>query len=138
MPIWLLKTEPAVYSYADLERDGTTMWDGVTQPHALQNLRKVQRGDTALIYHTGDERAVVGIATVTRGYYVNPEHDDPKLAVCDVQAQKRLPRSVTLAQIKAHPALKDWDLVRLARLSVVPVSEEQWRIVQEMAGEVKS
>jgi len=133
MAMWLLKTEPSVYSYADLERDGTTMWDGVTQPHALQNLRKMQQGDRALIYHTGDERAIIGMATVTRGYYVNPEHDDLRLAVCDVQAQQRLARPVTLAEIKAHPALKEWDLVRLARLSVVPVSDEQWRILQEMA-----
>jgi len=133
--MWLLKTEPSVYSYADLERDGTTMWDGVTQPHALQNLRKMQEGDTALIYHTGDERAAVGIADVVRGYYVNPEQDDPKLAVCDVRAKQRLSRPVTLREIKAHEQLKDWDLVRLARLSVVSVSEEQWRILQELAKE---
>ena len=132
-PVHLLKTEPAAYSYDDLERDGETMWDGVTQPHALQNLRKIKKGDLALIYHTGDERAIVGVAEVTRGYYVNPEYDDPKLAVCDVRAKARLPRPITLAQIKAHPQLKDWELVRLARLSVVPVSDEQWQIVQDMA-----
>ena len=133
MAIWLLKTEPSAYSYDDLERDGNTMWDGVTQPHALQNIRKMEKGDLAVIYHTGDERAAVGIAEVTRGYYVNPEQDDPKLAVCDVRAKERLPRQVTLSEIKTHPQLKDWDLVRLARLSVVPVSEEQWRILQAMA-----
>ena len=136
MAIWLLKTEPSVYSYADLERDGSTMWDGVTQPHALLNLRKVEAGDLALIYHTGDERAVVGLADVIRGYYVNPEQDNPKLAVCDVQARQRLTRPVTLAEVKAHPVLKDWDLARLARLSVVAVSEEQWRILRELAQEV--
>lgn len=135
MALWLLKTEPTVYSYADLERDGTTMWDGVTQPHALLNLRKIEAGDLALIYHTGNERAAVGIADVVRGYYVNPEQDDPKLAVCDVRAQQRLPRPVTLGEIKAHVELKDWDLVRLARLSVVAVSEEQWRILQVLAKE---
>ncbi|MBV9864782.1 MAG: EVE domain-containing protein [Abitibacteriaceae bacterium] len=133
MAMWLLKTEPTVYSYDDLERDGSTMWDGVSQPHALQNLRKMEKGDIALIYHTGDERALVGIAEVVRGYYVNPEHDDPKLAVCDVKAKKRMARPVTLAEIKAHPELKDWDLVRLARLSVVPVSGAQWGLLQEMA-----
>jgi predicted RNA-binding protein with PUA-like domain len=137
MAIWLLKTEPSVYSYNDLERDGETMWDGVTQPHALLNIRKMEKGDLAVIYHTGDERAAVGIAEVTRGYYVNPEHDDPKLAVCDVRARERLLRPVTLSEIKAHPQLKDWDLVRLARLSVVPVSEEQWRILQAMAKDEK-
>ena len=133
MAIWLLKTEPSVYSYDDLERDGSTMWDGVTQPHALLNIRKIAQGDTALIYHTGDERAVVGIADVIKGYYVNPEKDDPKLAVCDVQARTRMQRPVTLAEIKAHPELKDWDLVRLARLSVVSVSDTQWKLLQQMA-----
>ncbi|HEX8550218.1 MAG TPA: EVE domain-containing protein [Abditibacteriaceae bacterium] len=133
MAIWLLKTEPTVYSYADLERDGETMWDGVAQPHALQNLRQMHEGDMAIIYHTGDERAAVGIAEVVRGYYVNPEGNDPKLAVCDVRAKERLPRAVTLKEIKAHPQLKDWNLVRLARLSVVDVSDEQWQIVRELA-----
>ncbi|HEX8832780.1 MAG TPA: EVE domain-containing protein [Abditibacteriaceae bacterium] len=133
MAIWLLKTEPTVYSYDDLVRDGETMWDGVAQPHALQNIRKMQAGDLAIIYHTGDERAAVGLADVVRGYYVNPEHDDPKLAVCDVRAKELLPSPVTLAQCKAHPLLKDWDLVRLARLSVVEVSDAQWEILQELS-----
>jgi predicted RNA-binding protein with PUA-like domain len=131
--IWLLKTEPDDYSYDDLVRDKSTMWDGVAQNHALQNIRKIEKGDLALIYHTGNERAIVGLAEVVRGYYINPEADDPKLAVCDVQAKKSLPNPVTLKQIKARPELKDWDLVRLARLSVVAVSDEQWKIVQEMA-----
>lgn len=133
MQIWLLKTEPSVYSYGDLERDGETMWDGVTNNAALKNIRAIETGDLAIIYHTGDERAAIGVAEVSRGYYVNPEMDDPKLAVCDVKAQKRLTNSVTLAQIKAHPALQNWDLVRQSRLSVVPVSTEQWQILQKLA-----
>lgn len=137
MAIWLLKTEPTVYSYADLERDGETMWDGVAQPHALQNLRKIVPGDTAIIYHTGDERAAVGLADVTRGYYVNPEQDDQKLAVCDVRARERMPRPVTLKEIKACAELKDWDLVRLARLSVVEVSDAQWKCLCRLAAEPK-
>ena len=136
MAMWLLKTELDAYSYDDLERDGQTMWDGVTQNQALQNLRKMQSGDVALIYHTGDERAIVGIADVVRGFYVNPETDNPKLAVCDVRAKSRLTKPVTLAQIKAHPQLQNWDLVRLARLSVVPVSDEQWQIVRAMSEEL--
>lgn len=136
MAMWLLKTEPDVYSYDDLERDGQTMWDGVTQNQALQNLRKTQNGDVALIYHTGDERAIVGIADVIRGFYVDPEAENTKLAVCDVRAKIRLVRPVTLAQIKANPLLQDWDLVRLARLSVVPVADEQWQIVRAMSEEV--
>lgn len=135
MAIWLLKTEPSVYSYDDLERDGETMWDGVTNNAALKNIRAMQEGDMAIIYHTGDEKSLVGLADVVRGYYVNPEGDDAKLAVCDVRAKSCLPKPVTLAQIKARSELSDWDLVRQARLSVVPVSDEQWKVVCEMAEE---
>ncbi len=133
MAIWLLKTESSVYSYADLERDETTMWDGVTNNQALQNLRLIEKGDVALIYHTGDEKCIVGIAEVTRGFYINPELEDSKLAVCDVKARRKLSNSVTLAQIKARPDLADWDLVRNSRLSVVAVSEAQWEIVQTLS-----
>jgi len=135
MAIWLLKTEPTVYSYADLERDGETMWDNVTNNTALMHLRTIKAGDLALIYHTGDERAWVGIADVSRGYYVNPEHDDPKLAVIDVKAKERLAKPVTLAQVKAVPELAQWDLVRLGRLSVVPVSPEVWEIINGLRAE---
>jgi predicted RNA-binding protein with PUA-like domain len=137
MAIWLLKTEPSVYSYHDLERDGETMWDGVTNAQALQNIRKMERGDLAIIYHTGDERQAIGLADVTRGCYVNPEEDNPKLAVCDVRAKRRLKSPVTLGSVKAHLQLQSWELVRLARLSVVPVNDEQWQILQQMAQEVK-
>jgi predicted RNA-binding protein with PUA-like domain len=133
MPIWLLKTEPTVYSYADLEKDGQTMWDGVTNALALQNLRKIVAGDTALIYHTGDEKRWVGIAEVVRGYYVNPDFDDQKLAVCDVKASHRLEHPVTLAAVKACEELAQWDLVRNSRLSVVPVSEAQYSLICRLA-----
>lgn len=133
MAIWLLKTEPTVYSYADLERDGSTMWDGVTNNTALMHIRNIKDGDLALIYHTGDERRIMGTAEVTRGYYVNPEHDDSKLAVCDVKVKDKLENPVTLAQIKAVPELAGTDLVRLGRLSVVPISEDHWEILQKMA-----
>ncbi len=132
MAIWLLKTEPNVYSYEDLERDQSTMWDGVAQNHALQNIRKIEKGDLALIYHTGDERAIVGEANVIKGFYVNPETDDPKFAVCDVRAKQRWSTPVTLKQIKATPELANWDLVRLIRLSVVAVSDEQFELLQQM------
>ena len=128
MAIWLLKTEPTNYSYDDLERDGETVWDGVTNNAALKNIRQIETGDLALIYHTGDERQIVGIAAVVRGFYFNP--DDAKLALCDVRSSTRLARPVTLAQIKAHSQLQNWELVRQSRLSVVPVSDEQWEIVQ--------
>ena len=130
--IWLFKTEPDNYSYDDLERDGQTMWDGVTNNLALKYLREIQTGDTALIYHTGEQRRIVGVAEVTRGYYVNPDFDDEKLAVCDVKAQKRLKTPITLAQIKAETKLADWALVRNSRLSVVPVTEQQWEIARQL------
>lgn len=106
------------------------MWDGVTQSHALQNLRKMEAGDLAIIYHTGKERAAVALAEVTRDAYANPEGSDAKLAVCDVCAKCRFPRAVTLAGIKSHPQLANWELVRLARLSVVAASDEQWTVLQ--------
>jgi predicted RNA-binding protein with PUA-like domain len=134
MAIWLLKTEPSVYSYADLERDTETMWDGVNNNTALQNIRKIEAGDMALIYHTGDERQVVGIAEVSRGYYVNPELDDSKMAVCDVKPKQQLEKPITLKQIKSVPELASSDLVRLGRLSVVPISEDEWKMMQT-AGE---
>lgn len=133
MAIWLLKTEPSTYSYADLERDGETMWDGVTNNLALKNLRQIEKGDLALIYHTGEEKQIVGIAEVVRGNYVNPEFENETLAVCDVKAKQKLPLPVTLAQIKAMPQLADWDLVKNSRLSVVGVSEAQWEMVQTLS-----
>ena len=128
--IWLFKTEPDNYSYDDLERDGQTMWDGVTNNLALKYLREVKTGDTALIYHTGEQRRIVGVAAVVRGTYVNPDFDDDKLAVCDVAAREALQTPITLAQIKAEPRLAEWALVRNSRLSVVPVTEQQWQIVR--------
>ena len=135
--IWLLKTEPSVYSYDDLERDGQTMWDGVTNNTALQNIRRIETGDVALIYHTGTQRQIVGIARVSRGFYVNPEQDDAKLAVCNVEAVRKLENPLSLAQIKAAPELAGCDLVRLGRLSVVAISEAQWEIMETL-GESES
>ena len=108
------------------------MWDGVTNNLALKHLREIQTGDTALIYHTGEQRRIVGVAEVTRGYYVNPELNDEKLAVCDVKAREALETPITLAQIKAETKLADWALVRNSRLSVVPVTEQQWEIARQL------
>ena len=104
----------------------------MTNNLALKYLREVKTGDTALIYHTGDERQIVGLVEVTRGFYVNPSFDDPKLAVCDVRARESLKKLVTLKQIKAAPKLSEWALVRNSRLSVVPVSEREWQTVREL------
>ena len=132
---WLLKTEPNDYAFADLARDAGTAWDGVSNNAALIHLRAMQPGDQALIYHTGDERQAVGIATITSAPYADPRLGNPKLVVVDVAPLRALARPVTLAAIKAEPAFADFALVRQGRLSVVPVSPEQWARLLAMAGE---
>lgn len=128
---WLLKTEPNAYSWADLLRDGTTVWSGVTNAQALINIRAMQVGDTALFYHTGDERAAVGLVRIITAPYPDPQAANPKQVVVDVAPLRALARPVTLAQIKAEPLLADWVLVRNSRLSVVPCSAAQWEWVLE-------
>jgi len=127
--MWLLKTEPSAYSYDDLEREGRAVWDGVTNPVALKNLRAMQAGDEALVYHTGDEKAVVGRARVARAAYADPKKGDARLVVVDLEPQGRLKVPVTLAEIKAMPAFADSPLVRQGRLSVVPLTPPQWKAV---------
>lgn len=132
---WLLKTEPDVYSYANLVRDGTTMWDGIANNAALKHMRSMQPGDLALIYHTGDQRQIVGIAEIMGAAYPDPNKGDPKLLVFDLRPLHPLPAPVTLAAIKADPFFTSWALVREPRLSVMPVSPEQWARILAMAGE---
>jgi predicted RNA-binding protein with PUA-like domain len=133
-PRWLLKTEPESYSYDDLEREGKAVWDGVSNNLALKHIREMSKGDDVIIYHTGDQKSLVGIAEVTSAPYPDPKKDDPKLVVFDLKPKHRLPRPVTLAEVKANPKLKDFILARAPRLSVMPVSEEQWKLLAEMAG----
>ena len=133
MAYWLFKEEPNHYSFADLRRDGRTLWDGVTNNLARKHLRAVRRGDRVLFYHTGKEKAVVGEMKVTGDPQPDPAVDDPKSVVVEVQPVRAFGRPVTLAVIKENPALADWDLVRLSRLSVMPVSVEQWTCVQNLA-----
>lgn len=135
MAYWLLKSEPTVYSYADLERDGTTVWDGVANNAALIHIRAMQPGDLALIYHTGDERRAVGLAEVISAPYPDPKADDPKLVVVDVRAVRPLPTPVELSAVKADPFFADFALVRQGRLSVVPVNAAQWETLLALAGE---
>jgi len=132
---WLLKTEPTVYSYDDLERDQKTVWDGVSNNLALKHIRQVQKGDLALIYHTGEEKAIVGIAEVASAAYADPKQNDPKLAVFELKPKRRLAQPVTLADVKANEKLKDFELVRMARLSVMPVTDAVLKVLMKMAGE---
>lgn len=133
MAYWLLKTEPEAFSYGDLERLGRDRWNGVTNNTALIHLRRMAPGDLALFYHTGNERAVVAIARVVSEPYPDPALNNPKLVVVDVVPERRLPRPVTLAEIKADPALAGWELVRISRLSVMPVPEAIWQRVLALA-----
>lgn len=133
MAFWLFKEEPDHYSYADLERDRTTLWDGVTNNLARKNLRAVQAGDRIWYYHTGKEKAVIGEMKALSGPLPDPAEPDPKAVVIKVRAVRRLPQPVSLERIKKDRLLADWDLVRLPRLSVMPVTAVQWRRVQELA-----
>lgn len=131
---WLLKTEPATYSWQDLVDEKRTVWDGVKSPAALKNMAQMKPGDMAFIYHTGKERAIKGLARVEKTAYPDPQEDDRRLVVIELSALESLPRPVTLAQIKASKSFPEWELLRQPRLSVVPVSREQWEAVLKWAG----
>jgi predicted RNA-binding protein with PUA-like domain len=130
---WLLKSDPDHYSFFDLERDGKTVWDGIANNLALKNLRNVRRGDQVMVYHTGDERAAVGLAEAAGDPYPDPQQKDPRLVVIDLQARGKLAWPVGLDEIKKSAALKNFDLVRLPRLSVMPVSDAHWNALLAIA-----
>ena len=130
---WLFKTEPSVYSYQQLVKDKKTMWDGVKNNLALKNLKDIKKGDEILIYHTGDEKAAVGIARALGDAYPDPSQKNPRLLVVDIEAVRTLPRPVTLAEVKANKKLANFDLVRLSRLSIMKVSDDQWETMEGMA-----
>lgn len=132
---WLFKTEPSEYSYDDLERDKKTVWDGVGNNQALKYLRQVKLGDEILIYHTGNEKAIVGLAEAISEPYTDPNQKDDHLVVINLKSKRRFPRQVTLSEIKATESLKEFDLVRLPRLSVMPVSKEYWQVLEELLGD---
>jgi predicted RNA-binding protein with PUA-like domain len=134
MAYWLLKTEPDCYAWADLQRDKKTLWDGVTNALALKNIRSMKKGDLALIYHTGNERAAVGIAEIVSPPYPDPKEQDDKIVVVDLKAKKKLPEPVGLDVIKADKVFTGWILLRIGRLSVVPVPESMWKRIMELAG----
>ena len=130
---WLFKTEPSVYSYQQLVKDKKTMWDGVKNNLALKNLKDIKKGDEIIIYHTGDEKAAVGIARALGSAYPDPSQKNPRMLVVDIEAVKVLPRPVTLAEVKANKKLANFDLVRLSRLSIMKVSDDQWETMEGMA-----
>ncbi|MGE0119395.1 MAG: EVE domain-containing protein [Dongiaceae bacterium] len=137
MAFWLVKSEPSSYSWEQMVKDGRTFWSGVRNFQASSNLKKMKAGDRAFFYHSGDDKAVVGIVEVVREYY--PDHTDEtgKFGMVDVKAVAPVKTHVTLAAIKAETKLKNLLLVKQSRLSVVPIDEPSWRLICSMGG-VKS
>ncbi|HEX2558726.1 EVE domain-containing protein [Phenylobacterium sp.] len=131
---WLVKSEPDTYSYADLTRDGRTVWDGVRNNAAALHLKGMRPGDEVLVYHSGDEKAVVGVAKVVREAFPDPSDEAGRFVAVELAAERALKRPVTLAQLKAEPALANLAILRQSRLSVAPVSDEDWRRILDMAG----
>ena len=129
---WLFKEEPSHYSFDDLARDGKTSWTGVKNPLAQKHLRAVKKGDRIFFYHTGDEKAVIGIAKAAGAAYPDPADTTGKLYAVDVEPVKKLPHAVTLAAIKADKSFASFPLVRMPRLSVMPVDDDVWERILSM------
>jgi predicted RNA-binding protein with PUA-like domain len=134
---WLIKEEPTHYGYDELVRDKRAVWSGVRNALAQRHLRAIKKGDRLFYYHTGDEKAVVGVARALSDAYPDPEDTTGKFVAVDVAPVARLPRPVTLAEIKADPAFKEFPLVRIARLSVMPVTDGEWARIERMAAKPK-
>jgi predicted RNA-binding protein with PUA-like domain len=130
---WLVKEEPTNYNYDQFTADGSTIWSGVKNPVAQRNLRSMKKGDRVFYYHTGNEKAIIGTAKVTVPAYDDPKDKSGKLVVVELAPDKKLKRPVTLAEIKASGRFADWALVRIPRLSVMPVTDEQWEAIEAMA-----
>jgi predicted RNA-binding protein with PUA-like domain len=131
---WLFKEEPTHYSYDDLVHDGKTSWTGVKNPLAQKHLRAVKKGDQIFFYHTGDQKSVVGIVRAAGDAYPDPADKSGKLFAVDVTPVKKLKAPVTLASIKADKRFSTFPLTRMPRLSVMPVSDDEWRAIVAMAG----
>ena len=131
---WLVKEEPTHYGWDELVKDKKAVWSGVRNALAQKHLRAIKKGDRLFYYHTGDEKAVVGIAKALSGAYPDPEDSSAKYVAVDIAPVERLARPVTLAEIKANPAFKDFPLVRISRLSVMPVTDAEWARIERMAG----
>lgn len=136
MALWLVKTEPTEYSWDDMVREKSVVWSGVTNNAALLHLRAMQKGDEALIYHTGDEKQIVGIATISKGAYPDPTLNppDPKRVVVDLKPKKKANTPATLASIKSDKRFAAFDLVRNSRLSVMPVPDDLGALLRTMTG----
>lgn len=134
MNYWLVKSEPFKYSWEQFVKDGSTMWDGVRNYAARNNLRAMKKGDLVLWYHSNEGMEIVGIAKVGKEFYHDPTTDDDAWVVVDLKPHKKLKAPVTLAQIKTDKCLSGMDLVRLGRLSVQSVKPDEWKIIMELSG----
>jgi predicted RNA-binding protein with PUA-like domain len=132
---WLVKSEPGTYAYADLVKDGRTVWDGVRNAQAANFLKTMKVGDEALFYHSGDERTVVGVARVAHEAYPDPSDESGRFVAVEVTPLRALKTPVTLAAMKATPALSSMIMLRQSRLSVAPISTEEWTTILALAGE---
>ncbi len=132
---WLFKEEPTHYSWDDLVRDGKTVWSGVRNPVAQKHLHAVKKGDRIFFYHTGNEKAIVGIAKAAGNSYEDPSDATGKLAAVDVVPVKKLSRPVTLREVKADPFFGEFPLVRISRLSVMPVTDAEWARIEKLAAD---
>jgi predicted RNA-binding protein with PUA-like domain len=130
---WLVKQEPTSYSFHTLEKEGTVVWDGVRNNLALKHINSMKKGDQAFFYHSGDEKQIVGILEITSNPYLDPREKDKRFVVVNVKHKKRLKRPVTLAEIKKEKKFKDWELLRISRLSVMPVPKEIWDKILEIS-----
>ena len=131
---WLFKEEPGNYSYDELVRDGKTTWTGVRNPLAQKHLQSMKKGDRIFFYSTGDVKSVIGVARAAGEPYIDPAYPTGKLYAVDVEPVKKLKSPVTLAAVKADKAFASFPLVRIARLSVMPVTDEEWKRIESMAG----
>jgi predicted RNA-binding protein with PUA-like domain len=130
---WLLKTEPSLYSFDDLVREKKGVWDGVRSAPALKHMRAMERGDLAFIYHSGSVKSIVGIAEITSRPHVDPLQDNPSLVVVDLRPVQPLTNPVPFAAVKLRKEFADFPLVRISRLSVMPVTDAQWRSLLTMS-----
>jgi predicted RNA-binding protein with PUA-like domain len=133
MAQWLVKEEPEHYNYDQLERDRKTVWAGVRNPLAQKHLRSIRKGDRIFYYHTGKEKAVVATAKAASDAYPDPGDSSGKLFVVDIAPEKKLLRPVTLAEIKAEKAFASFPLVRMSRLSVMPVTDAEWSRIEQLS-----
>jgi len=133
MNYWLCKQEPSTYNMDLLQKEKTTTWDGVHNNLAIKHIGMMKKDDQAFFYHSGDEKQIVGIMEITSNPYPNPKEKNPRFVVVDVKYKKRLDRPVTLAEIKTNPKFRGWELLRISRLSVMPVPSQIWSEILQIS-----